>query len=288
VTNTASVSGGGQINTVNDTASDPTGIIFVPVIVTSVASLSVPEGSMATFGVKLSRQPNGTVTVSVSFSSGDSDITVAGGSSLTFTTSNWDTYQAVTLAAAADADLVNGTATLRCSATGLANKDVTATEQEEHPLSPVYRFWSDSLNGHFYTISPAERDKLINLYSNVWTYEGPVYSAFIGGQEPAGTIPVYRFWSDPLGGHFYTTSAAERDKLISQHADTWTHEGPVFSVYAEGQQPAGTLPVFRFWSNTYGHHFYTISLSEHDKLLNRFSHIWTYELIAWYTYPYII
>jgi len=286
VTNTASVSGGGEINTVNDTAGDSTSITFVPVIVTNVISLSVPEGSVASFGVKLSRQPDGTVTVSVSFSSGDSDITVAGGSSLTFTTSNWGTYQTVTLAAAADADLINGIATIRCSATDLANKDVTATEQEEHALSPVYRFWSNSLNGHFYTTSAAERDKLINRYSNVWIYEGPVYYAFVWGQEPAGTIPVYRFWSDMLGGHFYTTSAAERDKLIREYATTWAYEGPVFSVYAEGQQPAGTLPVFRFWSNTYGHHFYTISSGERDKLLNRFSHVWTYELIAWYTYPY--
>jgi uncharacterized repeat protein (TIGR01451 family) len=287
VTNTASVFGGGQINMVNDTASDPTGIILIPAIVTSVASVSVPEGSVAIFGVKLSRQPEGTVTVSVSFSSGDSDITVAGGSSLTFTPSNWGTYQIVTLAAVADADLMNGTATIRCSATGLANQDVTAREREEYPLSPMYRFWSDSLDGHFYTISAAERDKLINRYANVWTYEGPVYYAFAWGQEPAGTIPVYRFWSGTLGGHFYTTSTAERDKLIDTYAGTWTYEGPVFSVYAGGQQPWGTLPVFRFWSNTYGHHFYTISSGERDKLIYYFSNVWTYELIAWYTYPYI-
>jgi hypothetical protein len=57
-------------------------------------------------------------------------------------------------------------------------------------------------------------------------------------------------------------------------------------VYAEGQQPSGTLPVFRFWSNTYGHHFYTISSGEYDKLINRYSNVWTYELIAWCTYPY--
>ncbi len=286
VTNAANVSGGGQINAANDTASDLTGIILMPAIVPSVTSISVPEGFMATFGIKLSRPPEGTVTVSVSFRSGDSDITVAGGASLTFTTSNWDTYQIVTLAAAADADLINGTAIIRCSATGLANRDVTAREQEEHPLSPMYRFWSDSLNGHFYTISVAERDKLINRFANVWTYEGPVYYAFARGQEPAGTTPVYRFWSDRLGGHFYTTNAAERDKLITQFAGTWTYEGPVFSVYAGGQQPVGTSPVFRFWSNTHSHHFYTISPGERDKLIYYFSSVWTYELIAWYTYPY--
>jgi len=169
---------------------------------------------------------------------------------------------------------------------GQSNVKVDFTE--EHPLSPVYRFWSNSLNGHFYTISVAERDKLINRYSNVWTYEGPVYYAFASGQEPAGTIPVYRFWSDTLGGHFYTTSAGERDKLINKYASIWAYEGPVYSVYADdGQQPSETLPVFRFWSDTYRHHFYTISSAERDKLINKFSNVWTYELIAWYTYPYV-
>jgi len=41
----------------------------------------------------------------------------------------------------------------------------------------VYRFWSDALSGHFYTIDEAERDKLINQYSHVWTYEGIAWYA---------------------------------------------------------------------------------------------------------------
>ena len=38
--------------------------------------------------------------------------------------------QTVTLAAASDADTVNGSAVIRCSAVGLTSKDVTATEQD--------------------------------------------------------------------------------------------------------------------------------------------------------------
>jgi hypothetical protein len=68
------------------------------------------------------------VTVSVSRVSGDTDISVTEGSSLTFTPSNWDSYQRVTLWQAQEADTVEGTATIRCSAAGLADKDVTASE----------------------------------------------------------------------------------------------------------------------------------------------------------------
>jgi hypothetical protein len=152
-------------------------------------------------------------------------------------------------------------------------------------LSPVYRFWSDSLNGHFYTISAAERDKLINHFSDVWTYEGPAFLAFAPDEQPEGTVPVYRFWSGTLKGHFYTTSAGERDKLIQKMADVWTYEGTVFYVYSNSQHPADARPVYRFWSDTLGHHFYTVSSSERDKLISHMSNVWTYELIAWYAYP---
>lgn len=43
---------------------------------------------------------------------------------------------------------------------------------------PVYRFWSDSLASHFYTIKETEKDKLIAQYSDAWTYEGIVWYAF--------------------------------------------------------------------------------------------------------------
>jgi uncharacterized repeat protein (TIGR01451 family) len=128
VTNTASVSGGGETNTANDTAGDPTSITAVLTIVASVDSLGVRLGSGATFGVKLSAQPQSNVTVSVSRVSGDTDIAVAAGSSLTFTPANWNAYQQVTVSQAQEADTVEGTATIRCSASGLADKNVTACE----------------------------------------------------------------------------------------------------------------------------------------------------------------
>ncbi len=37
--------------------------------------------------------------------------------------------------------------------------------------SAVFRFWSSTLAGHFFTISPTERDKLLHVYSLVWAYE---------------------------------------------------------------------------------------------------------------------
>jgi len=103
----------------------------------------------------------------------------------------------------------------------------------EPNLMPVYRFWSGTLGSHFYTIDSAEKDKLIGQFADVWTFEGPVFYAWPEGRQPAGTQAVYRFWSDQLGGHFYTMNEAERDKLIREYSRVWTFEGVAWYAYEE-------------------------------------------------------
>lgn len=151
-------------------------------------------------------------------------------------------------------------------------------------LAEVYRFWSPVSSRHFYTIDLAERDKLINNYADVWTYEGVAYYAFATEADPNVT-PVYRFWSPSLGSHFYTTSRAERDKLTDLYSpDIWTYEGVAFYAYTEGTQPTGTWAAYRFWSPRLKTHFFTMSQHERDKLLDFYPDVWTYEGICWYAY----
>ena len=89
---------------------------IAPIIQVSVSSLNVNEGSTNTFSVKLSSAPTSNVTVTVTRSGGSSNLTVSGGSSLTFTPANYGTYQAVTIASAQDdADVINDTATFSVS-----------------------------------------------------------------------------------------------------------------------------------------------------------------------------
>ena len=72
---------------------------------------SVPEGSSKTYTIKLDSQPSANVTVQ-SVRSGDSDLTstLATSPPLTFTPTNWNTPQTVTVNAAQDADAINGKA----------------------------------------------------------------------------------------------------------------------------------------------------------------------------------
>ncbi len=149
---------------------------------------------------------------------------------------------------------------------------------------PVYRFWAPVFERHFYTLSTAERDKLINNYSGVWTYERVAYYAFADNTEP-GTAPVYRFWSGALNTHFYTASQAERDKLVNNYPQVWADEGIAFYAYVGSLDIAlsiGINPVYRFWSGSLGTHFFTTSQTEMNKLFNLSPGLWYLEGAGWW------
>jgi hypothetical protein len=103
---------------------------------TDTDEVSIPEGGTAAFKVKLSAQPSSDVTVTISWVSGDSDIAVQSGSTLTFTAANWDAYQTVTLEASEDSDTVDGDATIRISASGIPDKDIIASEIDNDNPNP--------------------------------------------------------------------------------------------------------------------------------------------------------
>jgi hypothetical protein len=146
---------------------------------------------------------------------------------------------------------------------------------------PVYRFWSDLYLGHFYTISEADRNYIMATWPDVWQYEGIVWYA--NTTQVPGTLPVYRFWSDLYLGHFYTISEADRDYIMATWPDVWQYEG--IAWYANTTQVPGTLPVYRFWSDLYLGHFYTISEADRDYIMATWPDVWQYEGIAYYAYP---
>ena len=95
--------------------------------------------------------------------------------------------------------------------------------------TPLYRFWSSTSKGHFYTADPAERDYILANYTDAeWHYEGIAYYVLDLGSSK-GT-PVYRFWSPVYMHHFYTADPAERDYVQATMPSTWTYEGARFRV----------------------------------------------------------
>jgi hypothetical protein len=162
--------------------------------------------------------------------------------------------------------------------------DVTIEPGSVDGRVPVYRFWSPTLECHFFTTSADEKQNLIDLHPNTWTFEGIAYFAPADDRTP-GALPVYRFWSCSLSTHFYTISEAEKDMLVRDYPDVWTLDGIAFYAYPEGHQPADACPVYRFWSGVLGSHFYTTSEKERDNLVANFASVWMLEGVAWYAYP---
>ncbi len=81
----------------------------------SETTLTPDEGGTATYTVKLNTQPTGNVTVTAS--SNNADVTLSA-TSLTFTSTTWNTEQTVTVNAAEDADAAVDTATITHGVSG--------------------------------------------------------------------------------------------------------------------------------------------------------------------------
>ncbi len=171
---------------------------------------------------------------------------------------------------------------------GLPRLDGTAVDMgayESYGLGPVYGFTSRTSNKQFFTMSPGERDQLIQEESAIWRFEGIVFYAFHDDSDPQA-MPLYRFWSEQLGSYLWTTKEKEKDKLINNPSfnKAWTYEGVSFYVYPPGKQPLGTTPMYRFWSGPLGYHYYTTDENEKDELVRQ-PETWFYEGISWYVYP---
>jgi hypothetical protein len=71
------------------------------------------------------------------------------------------------------------------------------------------------------------------------------------GKQPSDAKPVHRFWSDQLGGHFFTIDEDERRQFIDTLADLWLYEQVAwyaFDLTGTGPTPdtPGTAAVYEF------------------------------------------
>lgn len=101
----------------------------------------------------------------------------------------------------------------------------------------------------------------------------------------ASVIPIFRFYSETNRTHFYTSSAAERDSIISRFSPAeWRYEGEAFSAF-NGPTSAG-MAIYRFYSESRRTHFYTSNSFERDMLIESFPvDVWRYEGIAFFAVP---
>jgi len=103
-----------------------------------------------------------------------------------------------------------------------------------------------------------------------------------GGQQPVDSdlAPVYRLKAEKLNTYFYTISESEKDMLVRDYANVWKYDGIAFYAYPPERRPVGSKPVYRFWSPTFGTHFYTMDDRE-KAAMEAQTKTWTLEGVAW-------
>lgn len=78
--------------------------------------------------------------------------------------------------------------------------------------------------------------------------------------------PVYRFFEQANGTHFYTVSTGERNALIASRPDL-VYEGAGMNALASTTNDTVAVPVYRFFDHISGTHFFTASATEEVNLI---------------------
>jgi hypothetical protein len=131
---------------------------------------------------------------------------------------------------------------------------------ERPQLDEVFRFYNTDAGGHFYTPSEAEAGQVRKTLPS-FNDEGVGFKALNADPPEAHPLEtdVFRFYNKDAGGHFYTASKAEADK-VRNTLENFVDEGVGFRAFEE--QVEGTIPVYRFYNTDAGGHFYTPSEAE--------------------------
>jgi hypothetical protein len=192
----------------------------------SATARTIPEGATATFTVALTAAPTASTTVTVSRTAGDADVTVAGGASLTFTTTNWNTAQAVTVLAAQDSDDTNGAATITVAAAGMASRTVSVTEADDDLVAAAV-IYGDALASGWTSNS---------WYASInWGVASPVHD----GTRAIGYTAT-QAWSGLDFSHSGFSTAGHSAFRFAARA---TQPGQRYSVFAVGPNGHLTAPI---------------------------------------------
>jgi len=164
---------------------------------------------------------------------------------------------------------------------GTSPNDCIPSSSSGSTSSIIHRFYSPTKRAHFFTISEEEKNNVLNKYKNIWNYEGESYFAY-KSDDLSGLVPVYRFYSEKSGSHFYTASKEEAVNIMAKFSKKqWNYEGIAYYVFS--QNLSGLVPIYRFYSRNNNTHFYTQSLMEKEYIIKTYPFKeWAYEGIAWY------
>ena len=236
--------------------------------IVSEAAISVPEGGVSTFSFHPATQPATDLTVTIA-SSGDGDLT-ASPTTLTFTVADpnaldyWNKYQTVTVTAASDDDVNNGTNRFTLTAAGWNPQVVTATEADDDVQLVISTPEIKVIEGgtNYFTVALAgEPNDIIAV--EVYKYDGHLTGApedpDLNVLDPATGLPLdsstsYILYFSPLNWYIPQTVTIAAD---------WDNEG----YDASGNKLPEVDGNARFLVTAPGYAAQTVSADEINRLL---------------------
>jgi hypothetical protein len=254
------------------TVSSPIAIrvLSAPAVLTTPSTVRVRQGDSSTVDVKLATQPAGSVAVSVT-RSGSSDLT-ATPATLTFTQTNWNTPQTLTISSAANGGAL-ASATFTVSASGLTPATIDVAEIDANASDyraaflEQYNKIKDPDSGYFRNIGG-----LLVPYHSVETLlvEAPDH-----GHETTSEAFSYYLWLEAAYGQLegdwapFNSAWASMEKfIIPSHNDqptndkynaskpaTYAPEAPRMDQYPaqlDANIPVGADPIAGELKSAYG------------------------------------
>ena len=126
----------------------------------------------------------------------------------------------------------------------------------------VYSVVDEEQNFQLYTTDEDELDRILTT-SPQYSDEGIAFIAAPNDDDISGVSPVYHLTNPRTGANIYTISDAEREEAESSNYD---FEG--ISFYAYDRRGEDRIPLYDVFNEDLNTHFYTLSRSERDELLD--------------------
>ena len=189
-------------------------------ITLSPTTLTVAEGSTADYTVQLSVQPTADVTINIT---GGGDVSVSP-TSLTFTTTTWDTAQTVTVTAAQDDDAADDTQTVSHTVDadsaaeylGASLDGLTVTVNDSATEVTVPADWGLIPTG----LTGGDRFRLLFLTSTANPTSADIadYNTYVQGRAAGGHADIqdYSYWFRVVGS---TEDTDARDNTETTYTD---------------------------------------------------------------------
>merc|ERR1712157_582751 len=94
---------------------------------------------------------------------------------------------------------------------------------------PLYRYYQDEVQNHFYTTNVAEIGVVVTGLKgrHGYVYEGNIGYCYPEAKKKADMVPLHRF--STAGNHHYTINKIEFNNLLRESA--WNYEGVQCYVY---------------------------------------------------------